>query len=174
MRKFRTTARILGVVAAAALGLAMLPASPAGGATSRLKVCDQNHPGYTAEVDTDGDDDFTPGDVELFQDKLLDPRTGRKAGRDVGRFTLVRRFGEEHSEEFDGLLLVDAMFFFPTGKISVYGSFKFSDFGQERGINLPITGGTGRYEGATGVLNVQQHGCDGKSGSVFRFHITKP
>jgi hypothetical protein len=166
MRKFKAVARILGVVAVIALGVTMLPAST-------LKVCDQDHPGYEVEVDTDNNDDFTPGDMDVFQDKLLDPRTGRKAGRDAGKFVLIRRFGEE-GPGFDGLLAVDAMFFFPTGKIAVYGMFKFSDFGREDGINIPVTGGTGKYEGATGVMNVREHSCDGKGGSVFRFHITKP
>lgn len=161
---------MLGVVAMVALGMTVLPASPAGGQVDRLKVCDQSRPGYEAEIDA-GEAGESPGDYVLFTDKLLDPRTGRKAGRDVGKFFFVRPV--PGAGGFDAVFTVDATFFFPGGKIIVYSAGKFGDFRGD-GVDFPVAGGTGKYENVGGSVNIRSGQCDGKGGTVFRFHIQKP
>lgn len=156
-----------GIVAGAtiaALGWTLLPASSAVTATQRFRVCDQSKPGYEHDVDSDNSGDFSPGDRFLFEDKLLDPQTGRKAGRDVGEATFIRIVNQQ-----DALADISAMFFFPSGKISVYFSARFSDL--DKGERFPITGGTGAYENASGSVFIKNHPCDGEPGTSFHFHV---
>jgi hypothetical protein len=156
-------------LAIAAVGLTLLPASPAGSAIGRIKVCDQNQPGYTKDIDADGDGEFSAGDYSVAIDKLVSPG-GVGVGRLATKFFIVRTKGTGE-ENFDAVFNVDAMFFFPGGKISAYASGRFSEIGQKGGVDFPVTGGTGKYENVTGAVNVRDHRCDGKSGTVFRFHL---
>jgi hypothetical protein len=147
------------------LGFTLLPASSAGGKTESFRLCDQNKPGFSHDIDV-GEDGFSPGDYNVFVDKLLDPKTGRKAGRDYGKFTVIRPIGNN-----DAAIMVDAMFFLPNGKISVYVAGKFSDFGE--GTSYPVTGGTGHFENVTGSVFLKSHPCDGKGGIVFDFNLQR-
>ena len=161
--------KALGGMAALALitvlAVTLVPAQSAGGATQRFRLCDQNKPGYSKDVDTDGDGGFSPGDMSLGADKLLDPSTGMKAGRDAGAFTVLRNFSDR-----DALISADFMFIMPNGKVMVNGVFKFSDL--RSGFTVPVTGGTGHFAGMTGVVRINKHSCGGKNGNVFRFEVS--
>ena len=154
---------VLAIMSMVAVCIVVLPASSAVGATERFRVCDQSKPGYEHDVDQ-GDDGFSAGDQFLFTDKLLDQSTGRKAGRDSGAATILRVI---HGQ--DALVHIDAMFYFPNGKISVFFAIKFSDL--DTGARHPITGGTGHYENATGSVFIKNHPCDGEPGTIFHFHV---
>lgn len=147
------------------LAITLVPAQSAGGSTQRFRVCDQNKSGYSHDVDTDGDGDFSPGDISLGADKLLDPDTGKKAARDAGSFLIVRRVGNQ-----DALVSADFMFFMPNGKLMANGLFRFGQL--DSGITVPITGGTGHFAGMTGVLKVNNHPCNGASGAMFHFELS--
>lgn len=163
MSRGKTLGGITALAAIAVLALTLVPAQSAGGATERFRVCDQNHPGYEHDVDN-GEDGFSAGDQFMFVDKLLDPATGRKAGRDSGTATIVRVI---HGQ--DALVHIEAMFYFPNGKISVFFAARFGDL--DEGQFFPITGGTGHYENATGSVFIKNHPCDGESGTSFHFHV---
>ena len=163
MARGKTLGGMVALAAGAALALTLIPAQSAGGATERFRVCDQNHPGYEADVD-EGEQGFSAGDRFLFVDKLLDPSTGRKAGRDSGDATIIRVI---HGQ--DALTHINAMFYFPNGKISVFFAARFGDL--DKGERFPITGGAGHYENATGSVFIKNHSCDGKSGTSFHFHV---
>lgn len=151
------------------LTVVLLPGSPATGAPERFRVCDADRQGYSTDIDADDDGDFSPGDYSVSVDRLQAPRDG-KAGRSVATFTVVRPVP---NSQFDAVFNVHAMFFFPGGKISVYASGKFSDLERTDGVDFPITGGTGRYEGVSGVVNVRNGKCNGKGSTVFVFHLLK-
>jgi hypothetical protein len=153
---------MVALAAGAALALTLIPAQSAGGATERFRVCDQNKPGYEADVD-EGEQGFSAGDRFIFVDKLLDPATGKKAGRDSGDATIIRVIHQ------DALVHINAMFYFPNGKISVFFAARFGDL--ERGAFFPITGGSGHYENATGSVLIKNHPCDGEPGTTFHFHV---
>lgn len=158
---------ILGAVATltlVAVCLIVLPASSAPAAVERFRVCDQNKPGYEHDVSHD-QEGFAAGNEFLFADRLLDPSTGRKAGHDVGDGTVIRVIDDR-----DALIQIDAMFFFPNGKISVAFAARFGDL--DKGERFPITGGTGHFENAIGSVFIKNHPCNGKSGTSFHFHVT--
>ena len=164
MIRSKLIAGVLAVMAMVAVCLVVLPASSAVGATERFRVCDQSKPGYEADVDN-GEDGFSAGDEFLFTDKLLDPATGKKAGRDSGAAEILRVI---HGQ--DAVVHIDAMFYFPNGRIAVFFAGKFSDL--DTGARYPITGGTGHYEDATGSVFIKNHPCDGKAGTSFHFHVS--
>jgi hypothetical protein len=82
---------------------------------------------------------------------------GDKIGKDVSRFVLVKRIGKRN-----GLGIVDVTANLPGGKLTVYGSFKFSAF--RTGAAFAVTGGTGKYAGASGTAKVNNGKCGGKPG----------
>lgn len=161
-------ARLGGAAAVIAVAVALLPATPAGGQVDRPRVCDQNRPGYTAYVDA-ADQGHSSGDSYMFTDKLLDPRTGRKAGRHIGQFTVVRPKGE--SGPASAVYLGRAMFFFPEGRVTIELAGPFDKLRE--GASWPVTGGTGRYEHATGSVFVESRRCDGKGGTIFVFDLRR-
>jgi hypothetical protein len=163
MARHRKLALALGVIAIASTTWALLPAHSAGKGEEVMRVCDQNRFGFNHDVDVDGDG-FSSGDYSVFTDKLLNTRTGRKAGRLNGMLHVVR-VGNR-----DAVILGNVMAFFPTGKISVSFGGNFSDF--EKGTSFPVTGGAGHFAHATGSVHVKEGPCDGEPGLRLKF-VTK-
>ena len=166
MTRRGTVSWMVGAGTIAAVGLALLPVSPAAGAVERMRVCDQNLPGYTKYVDA-AEEGHSSGDSYMFTDKLLDPRTGRKAGRHIGQFTVVRPVGD--TGPAGAVYLGRAMFFFPRGRVTIELAGPFDKLRE--GASWPVTGGTGRYENATGTVFVESRKCDGKGGTIFAFDL---
>jgi Allene oxide cyclase barrel like domain len=163
MTRTRLISGVLAIMAMVAVCTVVLPASSAVGATERFRVCDKSKPGYEADADN-GEEGFSAGDQFFFTDKLLDPSTGRKAGRDSGDATIIRVIHHQ-----DALVHINAMFYFPNGKIAVFFAAKFQDL--DTGQRFPITGGTGHYENATGSVLIKNHPCAGDPGTTFHFHV---
>jgi hypothetical protein len=78
---------------------------------------------------------------------------------------VIRRLGKR-----DTLFAVHFTAVFPRGKIIVDGTGKFSNL--RKGLNVAITGGTGRYENASGTVTAQQGRCDGARAIRLRFQVT--
>jgi len=91
-----------------------------------------------ADVDADGNGEFSPGDYFVFEDRLF--RGGEQVGRDS-----VRCMVNHRSIFCDGTVIRGA------GNIEVSGALLF----EERGIHLAVTGGTGKYRDAAGTFTVK-------------------
>lgn len=91
-----------------------------------------------AEVDADGNGEFSPGDYFVFEDRLF--RGGEQVGRDSVRCMVNHRS-----------ILCDGTIVRGSGNIEVSGAFLF----RERGIHLAVTGGTGAYRDAAGTFTVK-------------------
>lgn len=160
--------RRLGIAAASGavviLIMGLVPARSSGKGEEVMKVCDQNRPGFNHDVDVEGDG-FSSGDYSVFADKLLDTRTGRKAGHLNGQLTVIRPVGNR-----DAIILGNVLAFFPIGKLSISFGGNFSDF--EKGTSFPITGGAGHFEHATGSVFIKGGSCDDRPGLRLKI-VTK-
>lgn len=92
-----------------------------------------------ADVDVNENGRFNPGDYFLFEEALSD-KTGDRVGRDSVRcMRIVRYF------RCDGTLALSHR-----GKIEIAGTI----FDFEKGIELGVTGGTGRFDDVSGTFAV--------------------
>jgi hypothetical protein len=96
----------------------------------------------------------SPGDYFLFQNKLFTPDQSRQVGRDTGRCILGFR-----TISCDATVKI-----FGKGKIVVSGAL----FGQQDST-IAITGGTGTYRTADGVLTVNDLS---NGNAVLTFRLT--
>jgi hypothetical protein len=154
---------MVGAAVAAATGLLaafLTPASSQQARTQTIRVCDQNKPGFSKDIDVGKRGGFS-GDYNLFTDVLLDPQTGDKRGRDVGRLTFVKRR--------NGSFIADATFIFPTGKVMIYGASRFANISKTA---FAVTGGTGRFSNASGTLRASGGRCNGKRGLHLTLNLT--
>jgi hypothetical protein len=162
--KWRRFGVAVASVTVGVLGITLLPAQSQGHSEEVIRVCDQNRPGFNHDVDIEGDG-FSSGDYSVFADKLLDTRTGRKAGRLNGMLHVVRPVGNR-----DAIILGNVLAFLPIGKLSVTFGGKFSDF--ETGTSFPVTGGAGHFAHATGSVQIKEGNCNGKPGLKLKI-VTK-
>lgn len=88
-------------------------------------LCDQDVTGYERDIDV-GREDFSPGDLFIFTDKLQNPRTGKRAARLEGKATYMK------VRRRDALFIADITTTFPNGKIRWYGSSWFRCFREGR------------------------------------------
>ena len=77
---------------------------------------------------------------------------------------MIRRRGR------DALFAAHFTSVFPRGKIIVDGIGKFSNL--RKGLNFAITGGTARYDTASGTVTAQLGRCDGARALRLRFQVT--
>lgn len=168
MTNVRRALRLGAAGSIVAVAAAVLAAAPAGGQVDRLTMCDQNRPGFTKYVDA-AKEGHSSGDSYMFTDRLLDPRTGKKAGRHIGEFTVVRPVGD--SGPAGAVYLGRAMFFLPRGRVTIELAGPFDKLRE--GASWPVTGGTGRYAHATGSVFVESRKCAGEGGTLFVFDLQR-
>lgn len=130
---------VLAVVAA--LGISAAPA-PAKGArhTITIKARAQIDQARDVDVGPAGD---SPGDILVFTEKLFNSR-GKQIGSDAA--TCVRLF--------DPNSLCTGTYKLPGGRLMV----QLVQPGPTGTYDQAITGGTGRFAGARGIVTVAQHG----------------
>jgi hypothetical protein len=92
-----------------------------------------------------GEEGFSLGDEFVFHDNLL--KSGEKVGHDGGICTVTS------AEE--GQFQCEVTFWFKKGQIAAQALIQPTEEFPERFI-LPITGGSGAYKGADGVVHVLQ------------------
>ena len=105
-----------------------------------------------------------PGDYSVAIQPLYDPASCEKVGRNIGRFTIVRKLSKDNS-----WYIFDATTNLSGGKITLYGSAKFSDFFAEGGATAAVTGGTGNYTDARGGVAIGPAEMCGERGSMYTF-----
>ena len=148
--------RSLGMFAVAVLlgaGLWLLPSASAGGAGGhgdwdviRVDV----HQVDSADLDL-GDPGFGLGDRFVFTEDLL--RHGKKVGTDHGECVLTRFRGERGFFQCSATAV-----FHGKGQITVQGVFSFNEEDEQRPFVLAVTGGTGKFRDAGGVVVVDETG----------------
>ena len=92
-----------------------------------------------ADIDIDGDGNFDAGDGFIFREKLINPATGNKVGKDLGHCTFMRPV-------FDCSATLNLR---NRGKIVVEAATW-----QGEGLVLAVTGGTWKFRGASGLMHV--------------------
>src|SRR5262245_45603644 len=103
------------------------------------------------------------GDRVIQHNKLLNAvrQFGKARGTHVGSDAGTVTFTSPHTERYDGVAHL------PGGTLRVKGAVRLILGG---GIRIPVIGGTGRYERATGMLYVAQ----GERRSLNVYRITLP
>jgi hypothetical protein len=153
----------LGAVAVVALTLPRTQAVAQGTPEHlQFKVFDREGP-YTKMIDL-APKGFGPGDSILEHHPLRDPDTGRQAGRAVTHVRIVRTLGKENF-----LGIVDCTIELPKGDLVFYGAFRASELA--RGVALPVTGGTGGYLGARGIVTARSAKLGGRPGTELSFDV---
>ncbi len=114
----------------------------------RLRAVTQNE----ADVDIDGDGQFDAGDGFIFREKLINPRTGDRVGKDLAHCVAM-------GPAFD----CEGTLNLRRGKLVVAGASW-----QGEGLVLAVTGGTWKFRNASGVMHV----VPGPGGSdIFRIEL---
>ena len=160
---------VAGLAAALVTGLViggMVPAASQQSGREQFTVCEKNRTGYSNDVDVDDDGEFSAGDMSTEVIPWFDPETGKRHGRSAGVFTFLKPIGDRN-----GWFQFVVTAFFGEGKLTAVASGKFGGFGSKDGITFPITGGTGRYKNASGVVQVKDGRCDGSKGAILSFDI---
>jgi hypothetical protein len=145
----------IAALSAAALGTAGFLALPAAGAGGGGGGHDAHGDSFTVgvrEVDSVeldlGETGFGLGDRFIFSEDLL--KRGKVVGSDHGECTLTRMHGETGWFQ----CAVTAVFY-GKGQITVQGAFRFTEDETGR-FSLPVTGGSGKFTGASGVVVVDE------------------
>jgi hypothetical protein len=143
MRK--TIALTLGAAASAGAFAALVTATGASAGTpggGTFTVIAHHHSESSVDVGRRG---FSPGDEDLFTDVL-----GR-GGHRVGWLTGTCRTGRGGRTTADQLCEFDATF--GGSQVTASGQVRSTENGPGT-FTLPITGGTGRYRGASGEMSI--------------------
>ncbi|WP_148575576.1 allene oxide cyclase barrel-like domain-containing protein [Nocardioides caldifontis] len=145
-------AAALTAVALGAAGWWILPASAGGGGgghddrgdTFRVEVREVD------AVDLDlGERGFGIGDRFVFTEDLV--KHGKVVGSDHGECTLTRLHGAGGWFQCTATAV-----FYGKGQITVQGAFRFSEGAESQRFALPVTGGSGKFTGADGVVIVDE------------------
>jgi hypothetical protein len=144
MRRIGLSALLATLLGAGVLGASLLPASSQQATTLRI----YERPGFEKFINNDGKRTLA-GDVVVQVNRLYRTGTKKRVGRDVVNVTLMRRTGRNNA-----IFRVNATFVLGAGKIEAAGTSTFSHL--RNGAAFTVTGGTGRYAGVTGTVNVRE------------------
>jgi hypothetical protein len=165
----RRRGMILGLCAALiGVGLvagSLLPAVSQEPTTQTFRLCEKDNTGSEKFINV-GKRGLSAGDWGVEVLPLFDPQSGRRVGRDVTKFTVAKRLGRR-----DALNIVEVTATLRGGKLTLYGTFKFSSFRD--GVTVPITGGSGRYLNAGGSATAQPGRCDGARGTRIVLNVVR-
>jgi hypothetical protein len=160
---------ILGLCAALiGVGLvtgSLLPAVSQEPTTQTFRLCEKDNKGSEKFINV-GKRGLSRGDWSVGTFPMYDPQSGRRVGRNVTKFTVAKRLSQR-----DALSIVEVTATLRGGKLTLYGTFKFSSFRD--GVTVPITGGSGRYLNAGGSATAQPGRCDGARGTRIVFNVVR-
>lgn len=105
------------------------------------------------------------GSQFLTVDPLLDPHTREEIGTAVTRVVIAA------AAEDDATFILDCAVQLPGGNLYFYGAETFASFAD--GVTYAVVGGTGRYEGTRGVVDINVTQIDGQPGSLLTFDLTR-
>lgn len=160
MHAMQQTRRVAVVLMAAATVVAMAAAaaSPATGRPAKPAALSVFIPGEP------------PGGLppEGAQILTVDPVFDSDSGAEIG--TAVTRVVIARVADDDAVFILDCTVRLPDGNLNFYGAESFSSFAD--GVTYTVIGGTGRYHGTQGVVNVTGGQVDGHNGSLLAFDLT--
>jgi allene oxide cyclase len=143
---------LAGLLAAVGLTVAVVTGGASTTAGQTIRVIEHANTDLTADVDPTGD---SSGDVLTFHNPVFNAADSRKVGRDQGYCIRIKAPG---SYECNWTT------FLKNGHITVQGPFF-----DTRDSVLAITGGTGAYRDARGVMELRSKAGGTKFVFIFRF-----
>jgi hypothetical protein len=144
IRSLIAGAAVVSTAAGIGLGLAATGSASAGTAATSGSFLLHAHNATESNIDL-GKGGFSAGDQDLMVASLA--RQGKAVGRLVGNCTTVR-VGKASADQ-----LCEFVLHFGKGQITASGTVRSGQAGPGTFV-LPILGGTGRYQGATGQIAV--------------------
>jgi hypothetical protein len=106
---------------------------------------------------------FSLGDQQVFSSDLLRHRGGSKLGTDGGACTAVRILGPD-----SGVFQCVVTAAFSRGQITTQALVEFADGQTPPPLDIATTGGTGKFEGASGHVNVKELS---ETESILTFYV---
>ena len=168
MKKARITrlvALALGIIVLAGVGVGVAAAK--GDSNKKFTVWEDDKSGPSTWLPLAGPHKGDPGSAigdQLLEHKTLYDSTGsRKVGEAVTRVAVADLKGS------DQVFNVDCTIKLTGGDIVFYGAGLFSKFAT--GVSFPVTGGTGKYRGARGLVTIKIAELNGKSGANLAFSL---
>jgi hypothetical protein len=153
---------LAAAVAAAGIAIALSAGDPARGADqaapTEFTLTLKNHAQRIIDNPPKGENPSI-GDFAAFN-KLLIDKNGKRVGSVQGH-GVITAAGKDPTEVIEGVAILDG------GRLMLQETFKFSD----RVHNIAITGGTGKYGGATGTVT---SGLAGQSEDDLLFRVGLP
>lgn len=165
MRRYVVMAVAMAVVVGV-LGTVGPVSSQSPGQRTTLTFFDTRATDWEKDIDLGRKGD-SPGDMNLFVDRLFDPETCEKAGNVLGRFQISKFVGKR-----DAWFVIDVTWRLPDGSLQTQHGGRFTDFMEPGTAVFPVTGGTGAYKDATGQLVLEEDVelCE-KTGTRFTFDL---
>lgn len=119
-----------------------------------------------------GDEGWSIGDTVLEHGTVLDPDSGDEIGELITRVQIVEVIEPPSSDEDlgDFLFILDCTVQLDTGAITFYGAARWQDFFAD-GLEFALTGGTGAYAKARGVVTITTRQQDGLEGALIAFDL---
>lgn len=146
-----TAAAIAGLVAIAASAAAGVPAKPAA---------------VSVFIPGDPPAGIPPEGTQILTvDPVFDPGSGDPIGTAVTRVVIA-----EVTDD-DAVFILDCTVRLDDGTLTFYGAESFSSFAD--GVIYTVMGGTGRYHGTRGVVNITAAQVEGQNGSLLTFDLTR-
>ncbi|HYI43847.1 MAG TPA: hypothetical protein VE174_00095 [Actinomycetota bacterium] len=154
MNRWQTFGLLLTTLLVGVLVAGLMPAMSQGGG-QRFVLCEKNgKQDFEQDIDTDGDGQFSVGDMFVFSEPTFDSN-GKRIGKTAGSGTVIRTYGER-----DALVAITVNAQIDGGELEIQGAVKGSNF--RKSPAFAIVGGTGRFAGAGGSLTVDEGvGCGG-------------
>ena len=155
MNKWKVLGGAVAVLCVGVIGLTLLPATGQTGGGDKFKLCEKDsNKDFEHDVDNPPKH-FSAGDQFMFTEPEFN-ENGKKVGKIAGTGTVIRTYGGED----DALVQFNVSLNLDGGRIEIQASQKFSHFSD---ANFAIIGGTGKYEGKTGIVIPKNAPCDGVS-----------
>lgn len=166
-RNIRTTGAVVAAIAAATLLVPTVAFTGAASADSGRRdvrvVVLERPPEHVVEEAPAG---LSAGDTLLFDEPVVNPKTGEHIGSAVTRVQVVKTL-----EGGDALFILDCTVRLPKGNLVFTGAEQFSHVAT--GMTFVVAGGTGRYAGADGTVTARHTDVSGQPAAVLSFDITR-
>jgi hypothetical protein len=151
MMKWKVLGGSVAVLCVGVLGVTLLPATGQTGG-DRFILCEKDGRFDTEHEIHNPPAGFSAADGFVFTETEFD-ENGRRVGTLNGQATVIRTIGDRDAMvQFNVSLNLDG------GRIEVQASSRFSNLND---ATFAITGGTGKYEGRTGVVSPRRRSCPG-------------
>ena len=149
----------------ALLALWLVPASsqPAGRHVT-IQLFDSDKTGFSKDIHEDGQG-FGAGDWNVSIDPALDPDSCKHFGTLMAQGTVLKRLGKRN-----GLFLFHGVVRLGRGRLVFEWGGRFSEFSKQ--IEVPVIGGSGAYDGATGQATASHARRCGDPGELITIDVS--